>query len=65
MARTSIDEEKGLSLYKEAQEEIQKDLPHYTLVYNKLNMGINKKVKGLTLSSTGDINLADISILEN
>lgn len=65
MARTSIDEEKRLSLYKEAQEEIQKDLPHYTLVYNKLNMGINKKVKGLTLSSTGDINLADISILEN
>ena len=65
MARTSLDEEKRLSLHKEAKEGNQKDLPHYTLVYNKLNMGINKKVKGLTLSSTGNINIADITILDN
>lgn len=64
-ARTSVNEEERVALYEKAQEEIQKDLPHYTLVYTKLNMGVNKKVKGLTLSSTNDINLLDISILEN
>lgn len=64
-ARTSVNEEERVALYEKAQEKIQKDLPHYTLVYTKLNMGVNKKVKGLTLSSTNDINLLDISILEN
>lgn len=64
-ARNSVNEKERIALYEEAQEEIQKDLPHYTLAYTKLNMGLNKKVKGLTLSSTGDIDLSKVIIVEN
>jgi len=37
-ARRMADKEKRMKIYKEAQDIIQEDLPHYTLVYPKQNL---------------------------
>jgi peptide/nickel transport system substrate-binding protein len=56
-ARVSIDQNERTELYQKAQEIIQDDLPHYTLVYPMLNIAKNVKVKGLVFKKNGYINV--------
>ena len=52
-ARTSVDQDERTALYKEVQEILQEDLPHYTLVYPKLNLAKSTKVKGMIFKKNG------------
>lgn len=64
-ARNCVDEEKRNELYREVQDVIQRDLPHYTLVFPKLNLGMSKNVKGLVMKKTGYIDITEAYIVKN
>lgn len=61
-ARTTADQIKRHKLYGQVQEIIQEELPHYTLVYPKYNLGAKKSVENLILQKNGYVNLAKIYI---
>lgn len=63
-ARTTIDQDKRKSLYFKAQEIIQNELPHYTLVYPHYNLGARKAVKNLILQKNGYTDLAKTYVLK-
>ena len=63
-ARHSINEEQRIKLYDEAQEIIQNELPHYVIVYPKLNIGINNSVKNLIMLKNGYIDISNTYILK-
>ena len=46
-ARETTDKEKRMKLYEEAQDIIQEDLPHYTLVYPKQNFAYKASIKNI------------------
>lgn len=63
-ARTTIDQDKRKSLYFKAQEIIQNELPHDTLVYPHYNLGARKAVKNLILQKNGYTDLAKTYVLK-
>ena len=63
-ARNSVNEDERNLLYKEIQNILQRDLPHYTLVFPKLNLGMNKNVKGLVMKKTGYIDITNAYIVK-
>ena len=46
-ARETTDKNKRMKLYEEAQDIIQEDLPHYTLVYPKQNFAYKASIKNI------------------
>ena len=46
-ARETTDKDKRMKLYEEAQDIIQEDLPHYTLVYPKQNFAYKASIKNI------------------
>lgn len=64
-ARNCVDEDKRNELYREVQDVIQADLPHYTLVFPKLNLGMNKNIKGLVMKKTGYIDITEAYVTKN
>jgi peptide/nickel transport system substrate-binding protein len=63
-ARNTIDQEKRKNLYYKAQEIIQNELPHYTLVYPHYNLGARKSVLNLVLQKNGFTDLAKTYVLK-
>lgn len=63
-ARTTVDQNKRKDLYFKAQEIIQNELPHYTLVYPHYNLGARKAVKNLVLQKNGFTDLAKTYVLK-
>ena len=55
-ARQMADKEKRMKIYKEAQDIIQEDLPHYTLVYPKQNFAFKSNIKGIEVNKRGYFN---------
>ena len=55
-ARRMADKEKRMKMYKEAQDIIQEDLPHYTLVYPKQNFAFKSNIKGIEVNKRGYFN---------
>ena len=55
-ARRMTDKEKRMKIYKEAQDIIQEDLPHYTLVYPKQNFAFKSNIKGIEVNKRGYFN---------
>ncbi|PHI06215.1 ABC transporter substrate-binding protein [Fusobacterium polymorphum] len=55
-ARRMADKEKRMKIYKEAQDIIQEDLPHYTLVYPKQNFAFKSNIKGIEVNKRGYFN---------
>ena len=64
-ARNSVNEDERNLIYKEVQDILQRDLPHYTLVFPKLNLGMNKNVKGLVMKKTGYIDITNTYITKD
>lgn len=64
-ARNTIDQNKRKELYFKAQEIIQEDLPHYTLVYPHYNLAFRKDVKNLVLQKNGFTDLAKTYVIED
>lgn len=64
-ARNSVNEDERNLIYKEVQDVLQRDLPHYTLVFPKLNLGMNKNVKGLVMKKTGYIDITNTYITKD
>lgn len=64
-ARNSVNEAERNLIYKEVQDILQRDLPHYTLVFPKLNLGMNKNVKGLVMKKTGYIDITNTYITKD
>ena len=62
-ARNSVNEDERNLLYKQVQDILQRDLPHYTLVFPKLNLGMNKNVEGLIMKKTGYIDISNAFVL--
>ena len=56
-ARTSVDQDERTEIYKKVQDILQEELPHYTLVYPKLNLAKSTKVKGMIFKKNGYVDL--------
>lgn len=61
-ARTTANQDKRKEIYGKVQEIVQEELPHYSLVYPKYNLGAKKSVENLILQNNGYINLAKVYI---
>lgn len=61
-ARTTIDQEKRKEIYGEVQEIIQEELPHYTLVYPKYNLGARKRLENLNLQRNGYVDFSQVYV---
>lgn len=61
-ARYSLDKNKRIVLYKEAQDLIQEDLPHYTLVYPKFNFAYRKNIDGIKINKRGYFDFGDAMV---
>lgn len=63
-ARTTMDQGARKELYKKAQNIIQEELPHYTLLYPKLNIGMKKNVHNLIMKNNGYLDFSNVYITE-
>ena len=61
-ARETTDKEKRMKLYKEAQDIIQEDLPHYTLVYPKQNFAYKASIKNIKYNKRAYLDFQDTII---
>lgn len=52
-ARFTLDFNKKISLYEEAQRIIQEELPHYTLVYPKRNVAYSNRIENFKVDKNG------------
>ena len=62
-ARYSVNQEERTKLYQEAQEILQEDIPHYTLVYPMLNVAIRKNVKNMIFRNDGYIDVENMYVI--
>lgn len=56
-ARTSVNQDERTEIYKKVQDILQEELPHYTLVYPKLNLAKSNKVKDMIFKKNGYVDL--------
>ena len=61
-ARETTDKEKRMKLYEEAQDIIQEDLPHYTLVYPKQNFAYKASIKNIKYNKRAYLDFQDTII---
>ena len=61
-ARETTDKEKRMKLYEEAQDIIQEDLPHYTLVYPKQNFAYKASIKNIKYNKRAYLDFQDAII---
>ena len=61
-ARETTDKEKRMKLYEEAQDIIQEDLPHYTLVYPKQNFAYKVSIKNIKYNKRAYLDFQDTII---
>ena len=61
-ARETTDKEKRIELYKKAQDIIQEDLPHYTLVYPKQNFAYKASIKNIKYNKRAYLGFQDTII---
>ena len=61
-ARESTDKDKRMKLYEEAQDIIQEDLPHYTLVYPKQNFAYKASIKNIKYNKRAYLDFQDTII---
>ena len=61
-ARETTDKEKRMKLYEEAQDIIQEDLPHYTLVYPKQNFAYKASIKDIKYNKRAYLDFQDTII---
>ena len=61
-ARYSVNQEERTKMYQEAQEILQEDIPHYTLVYPMLNVAIRKNVKDMVFRNDGYISVENMYV---
>ncbi|WP_315323536.1 ABC transporter substrate-binding protein [Fusobacterium pseudoperiodonticum] len=61
-AREISDKEKRMKLYEEAQDIIQEDLPHYTLVYPKQNFAYKANIKNIKYNKRAYLDFQDTII---
>ena len=61
-ARETTDKEKRIELYKKAQDIIQEDLPHYTLVYPKQNFAYKASIKNIKYNKRAYLDFQDTII---
>ena len=61
-ARETTDKNKRMKLYEEAQDIIQEDLPHYTLVYPKQNFAYKASIKNIKYNKRAYLDFQDTII---
>ena len=61
-ARETTDKDKRMKLYEEAQDIIQEDLPHYTLVYPKQNFAYKASIKNIKYNKRAYLDFQDTII---
>ena len=61
-ARETTDKEKRIELYKKAQDIIQEELPHYTLVYPKQNFAYKASIKNIKYNKRAYLDFQDTII---
>ena len=61
-ARKTTDKDKRMKLYEEAQDIIQEDLPHYTLVYPKQNFAYKASIKNIKYNKRAYLDFQDTII---
>ena len=61
-ARETTDKNKRMKLYAEAQDIIQEDLPHYTLVYPKQNFAYKASIKNIKYNKRAYLDFQDTII---
>ncbi len=61
-ARETTHKEKRMKLYEEAQDIIQEDLPHYTLVYPKQNFAYKASIKNIKYNKRAYLDFQDTII---
>ena len=61
-ARETTDKEKRMKLYEKAQDIIQEDLPHYTLVYPKQNFAYKASIKNIKYNKRAYLDFQDTII---
>ena len=63
--RYSVNKETRSEAYAQAQNILQEELPHYTLVYPMLNVAIRKNVKNLVFRNDGYIDIRNMYAIED
>lgn len=63
-ARVTMDSNIRKELYGRAQEILQEELPHYTLLYPKLNLGMRSNIHNLIMKNNGYLDLTDVYVTE-
>lgn len=63
-ARITMDVESRKKLYMRAQDIIQEDLPHYTILYPKLNIGIRKNIHNVIMKNNGFLDFSKAYVIE-
>ena len=61
-ARETTDKDKRMKLYEEAQDIIQEELPHYTLVYPKQNFAYKASIKNIKYNKRAYLDFQDTII---
>lgn len=64
IGRYSVDKAVRSEAYTQAQNILQEELPHYTLVYPMLNVAIRKNVKNLIFRNDGYIDIKNMYAIE-
>ena len=62
--RITMDQTVRMELYRKAQNIIQEELPHYTILYPKLNIGMRKNVHDLIMKNNGYLDFSNVSMTE-
>ena len=63
-ARITMDPKVRKELYGKAQEILQEELPHYTILYPKLNLGMRKNIHNLIMKNNGYLDLTNVYVTE-
>ena len=63
-ARITMDPKIRKELYGKAQEILQEELPHYTILYPKLNLGMRKNIHNLIMKNNGYLDLTNVYVTE-